>query len=75
MSNRAMLLGLGLDGGDGHQRITSGEELLIVGGSQETHERMQEHAIKVREKLDSRGKSLTECSFEEVREILREVDA
>ncbi len=72
--NRACLLGLGLDGRDGHHRITRGEELLIVGGSQETHERMQEHAIKVREKLDSRGKTLTDCTLDEVREIFREVD-
>ena len=71
--NTACLLGLGLDGVDGHQRITRGDELLIVGGSHETHERMQEHAIKVREKLDSRGKTLTECSVDEVRDILREV--
>ena len=72
--SRACLLGLGLDGDDGHQRITRGDELLILGGSQETHERMQEHAIKVREHLDSRGKTLTECSLNEVREILRAVD-
>ena len=71
---KALLLGLGLDGDDGHQRITRGEELLILGGSQETHERMQEHVIRVGEKLESRGKTLSECSADEVRDMLHEAE-
>jgi hypothetical protein len=38
------LIGLGLDNQDGHKRITQGEEFLLVGGSEETHERMQDGA-------------------------------
>ena len=34
---KAWLLGLGLDGKDGHTRITTGENFKLVGGSEETH--------------------------------------
>ena len=67
------LLGLGLDGEDGHRRITRGENLLLLGGSEETHERMQEHAMKLNEELERRGKTLKECSVEEAHGALQEV--
>ncbi len=67
------LLGMGLDDTDGHQRITRGENMLLVGGSSETHERMQEHAIKLNETLASRGKTLRDCDVEEATEAFREV--
>ena len=67
------LLGLGLDGEDGHRRITRGENLLLLGGSEETHERMQEHAMKLNEELERRGKTLKECSAEEAHDALKEV--
>ena len=38
-------MGLGLDGEDGHRRVTRGKEFLLVGGSEETHERMQEEGL------------------------------
>jgi len=44
---KACLLGLGLDGKDGHTRITTGENFKLVGGSEETHGVMQEKAVKV----------------------------
>ena len=40
------VLGLGLDGDDGHYRQTRTEEMVLVGGSAETHEKMQETAIR-----------------------------
>ena len=39
-------LGVGLDNGDGHQRLTRTENFLLVGGSQETHEKMQDVSIR-----------------------------
>ncbi len=68
----AGFLGLGLDGEDGHQRITRTEDFLIYGGSKETHERMQETAIKFEEALEKRGKTLQETEFEEALDLLRE---
>ena len=66
------ILGVGLDGTDGHRRITRTEEMVLVGGSQETHERMQETAIRFGEALEKRGKKLPEASVPEVIDLLRE---
>src|SRR5262245_24766137 len=40
------ILGVGLDSKDEHKRITRSDEMLLVGGSQETHEKMQVVAIR-----------------------------
>ncbi|HEY5551675.1 MAG TPA: hypothetical protein VIK52_07295 [Opitutaceae bacterium] len=69
---RSHLIGLGLDNSDGHKRITSGEDFSIVGGSQETHEKMTETVLKTFETLDRRGKTLHEVEPTELGEILRE---
>ncbi len=65
-------VGVGLDNTDGHQRLTESEHFLIVGGSDETHERMQDTAIRFAEALDKRGKRLEETPIEEVLDLLRE---
>ncbi len=65
------LVGLGLDNQDGHQRITRGEEFLLVGGSAETHERMQDVAIRVTESLQDKGKRLQDAAPEEVVDLIR----
>ena len=69
---KAALLGLGLNA-DGHQRVTKGDNFLLVGGSQETHAQMTEQAIKINEKLKARGKQLETVSREEFDEIAHEV--
>ena len=63
---------MGLDGKDGHRRVTRSEHFLLVGGSAETHERMQDTAIRFGEALERRGKTLAETSVEEVVALLRE---
>ena len=65
-------LGVGLDSQDGHQRITKGENFLLVGGSEVTHERMQDSAIHVNEKLRQRGKRLQDASTDELIDLFRE---
>ena len=67
-------LGLGLDNKDGHQRLTRSEHFFLIGGSNETHERMQDTAIRFTEALQRRGKELQEASVEEVLEIFREIE-
>src|SRR5215469_14987185 len=52
------LLGLGMDSDGGYRRITRSETALLLGGSVETHERMQETAIRFEEALERRGKTL-----------------
>ncbi len=69
---KALMLGLGLDNKDGHTRVTKGDNFYLMGGSEETHDRMAETAIKVNEKLKSKGKHLEEVSHDEFTEILHE---
>jgi hypothetical protein len=44
----------------------------LVGGSAETHERMQETAIRFEEALEGRGKSLAQTEVAEVIDLLHE---
>ena len=69
--DHAHLLGVGLDTKDGHKRITTGEQFTLMGGSQETHERMTETVVKTFEDLKHRGKDLREVEPKELTEILR----
>ena len=65
------LLGLGLDHQDEHKRLTQSDYFLLIGGSAETHERMQDTAIRFEEDLKRRGRRLQDASPEEVFEILK----
>ena len=65
------LVGLGLDNEDGHRRITRGEDFVLLGGSAETHERMQDVAIQVTESLQGKGKRLCDASAAEVADLIR----
>lgn len=69
---KALLLGLGLDS-DGHKRLTTGPNFLLVGGAQETHEIMTEKVIKINEKLASKGKQLEDISREEFDDVAQSV--
>lgn len=66
------VIGIGLDAADGHTRVTRTEEMVLVGGSAETHERMQETAVRFSEALEKRGKALREVPAREAVEMLRE---
>jgi hypothetical protein len=63
-------LGVGLDNKDGHQRVTRSDHFVLVGGSEETHERMQDTAIRFDDELKQRGKTLRETSAREILELL-----
>ena len=65
-------VGVGLDNRDGHQRVTRSEHFLLMGGSEETHEKMQDTAIRFGEALGRKGKTLGETSLEEAVDLLRE---
>jgi hypothetical protein len=67
---QAGLLGVGLDNTDGHKRITTGEQFVVIGGSAETHERMAETTIKTFEELKRRDKRLETVDPRELAEIL-----
>lgn len=63
-------MGIGLDNEDGHKRLTQAEKFSIVGGSEETHEKMTETLIKTFEDLKTKGKQLEETEKEELAEII-----
>lgn len=63
------LLGLGLDGKDGHVRITKGEHVFLLGGSEETHGKMQEFTIRLEERMKARGKTYGDVSPRELRDL------
>ncbi|MFW6132252.1 MAG: hypothetical protein ACOC8F_00030 [Planctomycetota bacterium] len=71
---RRRLLGLGLDNEDGEVRLTSGKNFHLLGGSQQTHESMQEKCIKFNEKLDERGKRLDDLEHRELLDMAAECD-
>jgi hypothetical protein len=69
---QAVMVGLGLDS-DGHKRLTTGPNFVLMGGSHETHEVMTEKAIKINEKLTAAGKRLEDVSHEEFDDIAHSV--
>jgi hypothetical protein len=65
--------GIGLDGKDGHVRITKMDNFRLLGGSQETHEHMQEKAIKFNERLKKHEKRVTDLNVKQFVELAGEV--
>jgi hypothetical protein len=66
------LFGLGLDGQDGHQRMTKGEDFFLVGGSDETHGRMQDLVLRMNEQLKRKGKKFGDLSRSEFEDLARD---
>ncbi len=73
-SKKATLVGVAFDAEDGHTRLTRGQNFVLAGGSQETHEVMQETATKINEHLDRRGRRLEDVSLGELRDICESID-
>jgi hypothetical protein len=69
---KAVMLGVALDS-DGHKRLTTGPNFALVGGSEESHDKMTETAIKINEKLAAAGKQLENVSPEEFDDIAASV--
>jgi len=67
------MLGVGFDGNDGQTRITRGENFMLYGGSEQTHEVMQETAVKINERLARDGRRLEDVSRAEFGDICRDV--
>ena len=68
---KAHLVGLGLDCDDGHKRITTAEDFSILGGSEQTHDRMTETVCKTFEDLDQKNKKLVDLEPEEISDMLQ----
>ena len=72
---RAAIIGFGLDGQDSHQRLSTGDECLLLGGSAETHAEMLETMLRLESELDRRGQTLGEVSPIELAEIAWRIDS
>ena len=69
------LLGVGLDPDpEGHSRITKGEDYVLLGGSETTHESMQEHVERFQHSLKKLGTNLQHATEAEVREALERAE-
>jgi hypothetical protein len=66
------LFGVGLDGQDGHRRVTKGDDFLLVGGSAETHERMQDLVVRMDESLKRTGKRFADLTKREFEDLARD---
>lgn len=71
---KKLLLGLGFDCKDGIWRVTRGKNFHLYGGSEETHDEMQEKAIKMNEHLEKKKKTLDTVSMEEFMEIADRIE-
>ena len=49
---RAAIIGFGLDGVDSQQRLSTGDDCLLVGGSAETHAEMLETMLRLASELE-----------------------
>ena len=67
------LYGLGFDHKDEHLRYTRGPNFELMGGSETTHNVLQEKAIKFNERLRKRGKTLEEIEPKEFYDIGEEI--
>ena len=71
---RKAIIGVGVDNKDDHTRITRVEDIHLFGGSEDTHNTMEEKAIKFNEELGRRGINLHKASIDECREIANKLD-
>ena len=70
-----LVLGLGFDAKDGQMRITKGPNFRLFGGSEPTHERMQETCMRFNEELHRLGRTIEEIDPEEARQIIRRIES
>ena len=66
----AHLFGLGLDCTDGHKRITQADKFSILGGSQNTRDKMTETLFKTFEDLSLKGKSIENATMDEISDLI-----
>jgi hypothetical protein len=71
---RNHLHGIGMPPRDGHTRITRGRDFTLSGGDHETHEHMQEVAIRTSEALKKKGTTLGEACPRQMMDAIREAE-
>ncbi len=71
---KAGILGIGLDDGGGHTYITRGDDFLLVGGSEDTHDIMKAKVDRFQQELALRGRTLFDLTASELNEIAQQLD-
>ena len=66
------ILGVGLDDDDGHRRVTKGDDFYLVGGSEKTHERLQDLVIRMSDTLKRQGRRFKDLNGTEIAELARD---
>ncbi len=72
---RAAIIGFGLDGADNHQRLSTGDQCILVGGSAETHAEMLETMLRLESELERLGQALGDVTPDELAEIAWRIDS
>jgi hypothetical protein len=72
---RATLIGVGLDDQGGLNRIITGKDCLVVGGSEETHAAILETMLRLESELERRGQCLAELPPDELAEVAWRIDS
>ncbi len=72
---RAALIGFGLDSSDdGNNRLTRGDQTLILGGSAETHAELRDTALRMELELARRGRDLGDLDPMELAELATAIE-
>jgi hypothetical protein len=72
---RAAIIGFGLDGRDNQQRLSTGEQCILVGGSADTHAEMLETMRRLESELERLGQGLADVTPDELAEIAWRIDS
>jgi hypothetical protein len=72
---RAAIIGFGLDGSDSQQRLSTGDDCLVVGGSAETHAEMLETMLRLASELERLGQRLCDIPPAELADIAWRIDS
>ena len=67
---KGLLVGVRLDRGDGHSRVSRGEDFVAFGGTGEAHEHLRETVAEISDEVKRRGHEMGEVRKQEFHEIL-----
>ncbi|MDX2035385.1 MAG: hypothetical protein SFX72_01940 [Isosphaeraceae bacterium] len=69
------MIGFGLDGSDTPRRLTTSEQCLMIGGSEDTHDEMVETVLRLESELERRGRRLGDVTPTELADIAWRIDS
>jgi hypothetical protein len=69
-AKKGILVGVRIDRGDGHERVSRGDDFVAVGGTKEGHEHLRETVAEISDEVKRRKRNLAEVRREELKEIV-----